>query len=194
MNFIVWSRIRFIENASKVYWRSETEVNYFVKIPKLNLRLAALPLVPVLWIHSFQEPSLWTKLLKFKSTMFAGRFKLYTIIRLIVQAAPKLPETTPITMSGELNSTLTSCQNGTIRVLTPCLMYNMESEVKNSYWGLFGSYPLGSSSLASLLAPFDATHITSRIDFLWWNSRVGFSTILFKNPISSNDIGSWDTS
>ena len=88
--------------------------------------------------------------------MFAGRFKLYTIIRLIVQAAPKLPETTPIIMSVELNSTETSCQNGTIRVLTPCLTYNMESEVKNSYWGLFGSYHLCLSMLASFLAPFNA--------------------------------------
>ena len=52
------NQMNLIEKPSKVYWRSETEVNYFVKIPKLNLRLAALPLVPVLWIHSFQEPSL----------------------------------------------------------------------------------------------------------------------------------------
>ena len=160
------NRMNLIENASKVYWRSETEVNYFVKIPKLNLRLAALPLVPVLWIHSFQEPSLWTKSFKFKSTMFAGRFKLYTIIRLIVQAAPKLPETTPIIMSVELNSTETSCQNGTIRVLTPCLMYNMESEVKNSYWGLFGSYHLCLSLLASFLAPFNAFRLLMRLILL----------------------------
>ena len=158
--------MNLIENASKVYWRSETEVNYFVKIPKLNLRLAALPLVPVLWIHSFQEPSLWTKSLKFKSTMFAGRFKLYTIIRLIVKAAPKLPETAPITMSGELNSTVTPCQNGTIRVITPCLMYNMESEVKSSYWGLFGSFHLGLILHASFLAPFNAFRLLMRLILL----------------------------
>ena len=98
--------------------------------------------------------------------MFADRFKLYTIIRLIVQAAPKLPETAPITMSGELNSTVTSCQNGTIRVLTPCLMYNMESEVKNSYWGLFGSYHLGLSLLSSLLAPLNAFRLHIRLKLL----------------------------
>ena len=98
--------------------------------------------------------------------MFVGRFKLYTIIRLIVKAAPKLPETAPITMSGELNSTVTPCQNGTIRVITPCLMYNMESEVKSSYWGLFGSFHLGLILHASFLAPFNAFRLLMRLILL----------------------------
>ena len=109
--------------------------------------------------------------------MFKSRFKLYTIIRLLVQAAPKMPDGVIYgTMYGEINTTdhmivddcpfnatvqesmdrltfftssdgvkipVAAQSNGTIRVLTVCLMYNMESEVKNSYWGLFGSYQIG---------------------------------------------------
>ena len=68
--------------------------------------------------------------------MFKSRFKLYTIIRLMVQAAPKLPNVVQIGKTySERNTTF-------------CLIYNEESEVKKSYWGLFGSYPLGSSLLA----------------------------------------------
>ena len=73
----------------------------------------------------------------------------------MVQAAPKVPDgIISGNMYGELNTTTTMIidegikVNGTRRVLTFCLMYNMESEVKNSYWGLFGSYPLGLSLLA----------------------------------------------
>ena len=63
--FVCYMRNRLCLRPFEVYWRSETEVNYFVKIPKLNLRLAALPLVPVLWIHSFQGPSIWPQLFFF---------------------------------------------------------------------------------------------------------------------------------
>ena len=74
-------------------------------------------------------------------------------------------------MYGELNTTATVVidegvkVNGTKRVLTSCLMYNMESEVKKSYWGLFGSYPLGLSLLApqnasSFIPWYQMTHIS----------------------------------
>ena len=103
-----------------------------------------------------------TKVVFLISTMFEGRFKLYTIIRLMVQAAPKVPDGVIYgKMYGELNTTATMVidegvkVNRTRRVLTFCLMYNMESEVKNSYWGLFGSYPLG----LSLLAPQNASSL-----------------------------------
>ena len=68
----------------------------------------------------------------------------------MVQAAPKVPGgVVNGKMYGELNTTATMViddelkVNGTIRVLTICLVYNMESEMEN--WGLFGSYHLGLS-------------------------------------------------
>ena len=56
----------------------------------------------------------------------------------MVQAAPKLPNVVLIGNTyGEPNRTF-------------CLVYNEESEVKKSYWGLFGSYHLSLSLLGLL--------------------------------------------
>ena len=58
----------------------------------------------------------------------------------MVQAAPKLPNVVLIGNTySEPNRTF-------------CLIYNEESEVKKSYWGLFGSYHLSLSLVALLNA------------------------------------------
>ena len=48
-----------------------------------------------------------------------------------------------LTIDGTSNATIGESTNCSISYCTFCLMYNMESEVKKSYWGLFGSYQLG---------------------------------------------------
>ena len=55
-----------------------------------------------------------------------------------------------LTVDGTSNATIGESTNCSMSYCTFCLMYNMESEVKKSYWGLFGSYQLGLGLLPML--------------------------------------------